>query len=165
MKNAVTKEKSKKFAKEIFRSTDLVYELGLMNEEALNTWTFVEFPEEIQEAWFSAVNAEERRLFFKRIRKEVSECVAAELTKKKKISYHTIAKYSYVLGEKELDTLKQKGSGNANIVKLCIIRELSELLKDAKIMEGETELASIVNSAKKIYALVLAKSQKKGGKP
>ena len=65
MKNAVTKEKSKKFAKEIFRSTDLVYELGLMNEEALNTWTFVEFPEEIQEAWFSAVNAEERRLFFK----------------------------------------------------------------------------------------------------
>ena len=163
MKNAVTKEKIKKLAKEIFRSTDLVYELGLMNEEALNTWTFVEFPEEIQEAWFS-VNTEERKLFFKRIRKEVSECVAAELTKKKKISYHTIAKYSYVLGEKELDNLKQKCSGNANIVKLCIIRELSELLKDAKIMEGETELASIVNSAKKIYALVLAKSQKKGGK-
>lgn len=160
----VSEQKMRGFAKEIFRSTDLVYELGLMNEEALNTWTFVEFPEEIQEAWFSAVNAEERKLFFKRLRNEVSERVAAELTKKKKISYHTIAKYSYVLGEKEINTLKQKCSGNANIVKLCIIRELSGLLKDAKIMEGETELANIVNSAKKIYALVLAKSQKKGGK-
>lgn len=82
MKNVVTKERIKKFAKGIFRSTDLVYELGLMNEEALNTWTFVEFPEEIQEAWFS-VNTEERKLFFKRLRNEVSGCVAEELTKNK----------------------------------------------------------------------------------
>ncbi len=163
MKNVVTKERIKKFAKGIFRSTDLVYELGLMNEEALNTWTFVEFPEEIQEAWFS-VNTEERKLFFKRLRNEVSGCVAEELTKKKKINYDTIAKYSYILGEKELNTLKRKYSGNANIVKLCIVRELSGLLKDAKIMEGETELTSIVNSAKKIYALAFAKNQKKGGK-
>ena len=159
----VSEQKMREFAKVIFRSTDLVYELGLMNEEALNTWTFVEFPEEIQEAWFS-VDTEKRKLFFKRLRDEVSVCVAEELTKKKKVNYHTIAKYSYVLGEKEINTLKQKCSGNANIVKLCIIRELSGLLKDAKIMEGETELANIVNSAKKNYALVLAKSQKKGGK-
>lgn len=152
----VSEQKMRGFAKEIFRSTDLVYELGLMNEEALNTWTFVEFPKEIQEAWFS-VDTEKRKLFFKRLRDEVSVCVAEELTKKKKVNYHTIAKYSYVLGEKEINTLKQKCSGNANIVKLCIIRELSGLLKDAKIMKGETELTSIVNSAKRIYALGFAK--------
>lgn len=159
----VSEQKIKEFAETIFRNPDLVYEFGLMNEESMNTRVFVEFPEEIQQAWFT-VDAKDKKLFFKRLGDEVKAYVVEELTKSKKIKYLTIAKYSYIISDKEVSNLKQKYSSNTNIVKLCLIRELSGLLKDAKIMEGEAELTSIVNSAKRIYALGFAKTKKKGGK-
>lgn len=159
----VSKQKMKKFAKKIFRNADLVYELGLMNKEALNKWTFVEFPDEIQEAWLS-VNTEERKLFFKRLRNEVSVCVAEELMKKKNINYHTIAKYSYVIDDKELRKLMNDYSDNPNVKKIFIIKEIFSALEEARIVKGEADLENVVKSAKKIYALFFAKTQKKGGK-
>ena len=147
MKNVVTKEKIKKFAKEICQDANLVEELGLGS-----TWQLApapllcDFPEEIQEVYEEVLN---QREFLNKLRTAVRIEVTAKLLNRE-VSTIKLVKWYFIFTDKELKSLFSEGKIlSSNLKRLIIIDEIEKLL-ECTAQTGDED-KSVARAVNKIY--------------
>lgn len=144
MKNVVTKEKIKKFAKEICQDANLVEELGLGS-----TWQLApapllcDFPEEIQEVYEEVLN---QREFLNKLRTAVRIEVTAKLLNRE-VSTIKLVKWYFIFTDKELKSLFSEGKIiSSNLKRLIIIDEIEKLLEcTVQTGDEDKQVARAVN--------------------
>ena len=147
MKNVVTKEKIRKFAKEICKDANLVEELGLGSTCQLASAPLLcNFPEEIQEAYEEVIN---QREFLDKLRKAVRIEVTAKLFSRE-VSTIKLVKWYFIFTDKELKSLfSEEKILSCNLKRLIIIDEIEKLL-ECTVQTGDED-KQVAKAVSRIY--------------
>lgn len=147
MKKAKTKEKMKKFAKEISRDAELIQSLGLgITCKSVPPSFLYEFPEKIQEFYEKAPEQEE---FLEQLRRMVRDEVITMLSAKK-VTTIKLVKYYCIFTQAELKSLFSKAKiVSCNLKRLIIINEIEKLLENT--VQTKDEDQQVAKAVDEIY--------------